>query len=89
VTHDGKVDFKVTGLTGNGRVYVENLTGLHYGQMNRAQNRMLSMVLDETTQKVMKKELPKISEKLAEKFDEWTTQANRVMAQRVKKEKEE
>jgi hypothetical protein len=89
VTHDGKVDFKVTGLTGNGRVYVENLTGLHYGQMNRAQNRMLSMVLDETTQKVMKKELPKISKKLAEKFDEWTTQANRVMAQRVKKEKEE
>ncbi len=82
INHQGKIEMKVTGLTGNGKVYLENMTGLHYGQMNRAQARMLSKIVSEETQQVMERTL---DEKLKPKYNELIKVAEKVMAERREK----
>lgn len=86
VSHTGQIELRVTGLTSNGQVYLENMSGLHYGQMNRAQNRMLSEVVKQDTQKTLKRELPKVSEDLTRKFAEWTGETKKVLSKRIKDE---
>ena len=82
INHKGEIEIKVTGLTGNGKVYLENMTGLHYGQVNRAQGRMLSKIVSKETQQAMARTL---DAKLKPKYDELVKEAAKVLAPQIQK----
>ena len=81
INHKGEIEIKVTGLTGNGKVYLENMTGLHYGQVNRAQGRMLSKIVSKETRQAMERTL---DAKLKPKYDELVKEAAKALAQKQK-----
>lgn len=79
INHQGKVDMRVTDLNDNGKVYVQNMSGLHYNQVNRAQGRMISKILD--NQQVMQQTL---TGPVKDKFNQLAEEAKKAHNKRTK-----
>ena len=58
------------------------MTGLHYGQVNRAQGTMLSKIVSKETQQAMARTL---DAKLKPKYDELVKEAAKVLAPQIQK----